>query len=364
MKHTFHLTKNNKNLQMKKILLITTTALFALASCKQTPKTEATPDEVIPVKVMMLQQDSIHQSIFAAGQFTTDDETNLAFKNGGVVNRIYVKEGDAIRKGQLLATLNLTEVNAMAEQASLALQKAQRDYERASNLYKDSVATLEQMQNARTALDVAKQQHNSAGFNQTFSEIRAPRSGFVLHKFANEGQIVGPGTPIVQVNGAGQANWILKAGVSDYQWAAIKAGDKATVTTDALPGQTLRAFVSKKSEGIDPVSGTFIVQLQLVDPPTAKIASGLFGKATINPSQTTKAWSIPYDALLDGDAGSGYVFITNDNATAQKVKIQVDKIENGQVIVSGGLENAKALIISGSAYLNEGSKLRVEGKKQ
>jgi hypothetical protein len=58
------------------------------------------------------------------------------------------------------------------------------------------------------------------------------------------------------------------------------------------------------------------------------------------------------------------VFITNDNATAQKVKIQVDKIENGQVIVSGGLENAKALIISGSAYLNEGSRLSVKGEKE
>jgi RND family efflux transporter MFP subunit len=349
---------------MNKILLTAITASFVvLISCKQAKKTETNSEEIIPVETITLQQDSIHQSIYAAGQFTTDDETNLAFKNGGVVNRIYVKEGDAIRKGQLLATLNLTEINAMAEQASLALQKAQRDFERASNLYKDSVATLEQMQNAKTALDVARQQYNSAGFNQTFSEIRATRNGFVLHKFANEGQIVGPGTPILQVNGAGQANWILKAGVSDYQWAAIKTGDKAVITTDALPGQSMTAFVSKKSEGIDPVSGTFIIQLQLNNPPAGKIASGLFGKATINPSQTTEAWAIPYDALLDGDAGNGYVFITNDNITAHKVRVQVDKIENGQVIVSGGLENAKALIVSGSAYLNEGSKVKVKGRE-
>jgi RND family efflux transporter MFP subunit len=182
----------------------------------------------------------------------------------------------------------------------------------------------------------------------------------VLRKFANDGQIVGPGTPVLMVNGAGQSNWILKAGVSDYQWASIKTGDKATITTDALPGQTINAFVSKKSEGVDPVSGTFQVQLQLNNAPAGKIASGLFGKATINPSQSTKAWSVPYDALLDGDAGSGYVFITNDNTTAQKVKVQVDKIENGKVIVSGGLENAKALIISGSAYLNEGSRIKVK----
>ena len=70
----------------------------------------------------------------------------------------------------MLATLNLTEVNAAAEQASLAYQKAERDYERASNLYQDSVATLEQMQNAKTALDVARQQYNSAGFNRTIQK--------------------------------------------------------------------------------------------------------------------------------------------------------------------------------------------------
>jgi multidrug efflux pump subunit AcrA (membrane-fusion protein) len=131
---------------MKKIVVTIIAAItIGLFACKQAPKKEVITEEIIPVELMQLQQDSIHQSIFAAGQFTTDDETNLAFKTGGVVNRVLVKEGDAITKGQLLATLNMTEVNAMAEQASLALQKAQRDYERASNLYKDSVATLERM---------------------------------------------------------------------------------------------------------------------------------------------------------------------------------------------------------------------------
>jgi len=89
MKRKFHLTKNNKILQMKKILPIAFTVLTTtLISCKDDKKTEAIPEEVIPVEIISLQQDSIHQSIYAAGQFTTDDETNLAFKNGGVVNRI------------------------------------------------------------------------------------------------------------------------------------------------------------------------------------------------------------------------------------------------------------------------------------
>lgn len=349
---------------MKNIfLLIFLSALVTITSCKSNASKETTREDIIPVKTMSLQQETTQQTFYTSGQFTTDDETNLSFKTSGIINRVLVKEGDAVKQGQLLATLNLTEINAAAEQASLAYQKAQRDYERASNLYKDSVATLEQMQNAKTALEIAKQQYAAIGFNRNYSEIRAPRNGFILKKYMNDGQYASSGTPVLQVNGAGQANWILKAGVSDYQWAAVKVGDKATITTDAAPGKIINAVVSRKPEGIDPQSGTFIIHLKLENNAGIPVASGLFGKASIFPSQTGKAWAIPYDALLDGDANAGYVFITNDNATAQKIKVQVGKIENQKIIVSGGLENVKALIVSGSAYLNDGSRIKVTDNK-
>lgn len=332
----------------------------AITACQSKASKEKITDEIIPVKTISLQQETVQQNIYVSGLFTTDDETNLSFKTSGIINRVLVKEGDAVKQGQLLATLNLTEINAVTEQASLAYQKAERDYQRASNLYRDSVATLEQMQNAKTALEVARQQYNSAGFNRNYSEIRAVRSGYVLRKYVNEGQYASAGTAVLQINGAAQSNnWILKVGVSDYQWAAIKVGDKATITTDAAPGKQLNATVARKPEGIDPTSGTFVIHLRLTDNKNVPLAAGLFGKATITPAQTTNAWAIPYDALLDGDTNSGYVFITNDNTTAQKIKVDIAKIENGKVIISGGLENVKALIVSGSAYLNEGSKIKV-----
>jgi RND family efflux transporter MFP subunit len=333
--------------------------IFLAASCGTRAGHETIHEDIIPVTTISLQQESMQQAINTSGQFTTDDEANLSFKTSGIINRIFVKEGDAVKKGQLLATLNLTEINATAEQASLSYQKALRDYERASNLYKDSVATLEQFQNAKTALDVAKQQYTSAGFNRAFSEIRATRDGFVLRKYVNEGQYASAGNQVLQVNGATPGAWIVKAGVSDYQWAAIKVGDKAMLTTDAAPGQPIRAVVAKKTEGVDAQSGTFIIHLKPETDKSIPVASGLFAKAIITPSQTVKAWAIPYDALLDGDANSGYVFITNDNATAKKVKVQISKIEDGRIIVNGGLDSVKALIVSGGAYLDDGAKIKV-----
>lgn len=336
-------------------------AVFTISACSN-HKTETSSvgnQDTIPVKVMSLKIEDASHAITASGQFTTNDETFLSFKNGGIINRILVKEGDAVHQGQLLATVNQTEISAQVQQVNLAFQKADRDYSRASKLYKDSVATLEQMQNAKTALQVAKQQLNAVKFNQNYSEIRATSSGFVLKKLANDGQVVGPGTPVLQINGAKQGKWILKVGLSDVQWAALKIGDGATITTDALPNQTLTAKVSRKAEGIDPQSGTFGVELGLSDTKVQGLAAGLFGKATIIPTKMSSGYSIPYDALLDGGENEGYVFITNDNKTAQKIKVKLGAIQNDKITISGGLENASGLIISGSAYLTDGSKIKV-----
>ncbi|WP_434379543.1 efflux RND transporter periplasmic adaptor subunit [Sphingobacterium spiritivorum] len=340
------------------VLLLVALSLSACGNHKSQTSTIANQD-TIPVKIMMLQMEDANHAIQSSGQFTTNDETFLSFKNGGIINKIYVKEGDPVRKGQLLASVNQTEISAQVQQVTLSYQKAQRDYDRASQLYRDSVATLEQMQNAKTALQVAKQQLDAIRFNQNYSEIRATSNGYVLKKLANDGQVVGPGTPVLQINGANQSKWVLKIGLSDEQWAVLKIGDRADITTDALPQTVLQAKVSRKAEGIDPQSGTFGVELTLDEANTKGLAAGLFGKATIIPTKTTSSYSIPYDALLDAGENEGYVFVTDDEKTAKKVKVKLGAVLKDKINISGGLEDARALIISGSAYLTDGSEIKI-----
>lgn len=340
-------------------LLLLTVAGFAACNSGGDPVAEPITENVIPVKLIPVSRDSMTQVFRTAGHFTTDDETYLSFKNGGIVSKILVSEGDRISRGQLLATLNTVEITAMAEQAGLAFEKAKRDHERAVNLYRDSVATLEQLQNAKTALDLAQQQLTTAAFNRQQSEMRSPQNGYVLNKLVREGEVAGPGMPVLQVNSAGSGKWLLKVRLSDAQWASVRQGDSATVTTDVVPGRTLSAYVYKKAESIDPATGTFTVQLSVTVTKDVPVASGLFGKAIIYPSRQTSSWRIPYDALLDGDVNTGYVFVTNDKATVKKVKVSVSGIENNFVVVNDGLSDSRFLVVSGSAYLTDGSAITV-----
>jgi len=335
-------------------------ALFACNTDEGNDKPGIIVAEEIPVSLIHVNMGVGDSQLEATGMFTTDDETLLAFKNGGIIERIYVKEGELVKKGQLLAILNLTELNAKASQVKLAIDKAQRDFNRAQKLYKDSVATLEQFENAKTQLDYLKEDLNTINFNMRYSEIRATTNGYVLMRLANEGQIVGPGTPIVQINGASKGDWMVKIGVSDQQWAAIQEGDSARITTDAF-SDVLPAKVHRKSEGIDPKTGTFSI---LVKPNTIgklPIASGMFARVTIF-GQASNAWSLPYSALLDGDAGRGFVYVTEDKLIAKKVEVKIGAIQKDHVEILSGLEQFKYVIEAGSPYLKDGSKIKVIAK--
>src|SRR5882762_2895443 len=184
---------------MKRII-ISFSLLALIASCSHknedanAVKKTNTPEEenLIPVKVVSVTSEPVIDSIRATGLITTENEAKLSFKIGGVIDRIYVNEGQLVTPGELLASLKTTEINIQLDQANLALDKAQRDYSRASNLFKDSVGTLEQLQNAKTTLDIAKQAADAIAFNHQYAVIKAGADGFVAGKIANEGEVIAP----------------------------------------------------------------------------------------------------------------------------------------------------------------------------
>lgn len=331
-----------------------------LTSChhKQQKKDILSFSDTIPVQTGILLKKEVTIPINISGQFLTNDETILSFKTGGIINAIFVREGEYVRKGQVLASLNLTEIKSQVSQAELNFEKTKRDFDRVKNLYRDSVATLEQYQNCKTAFDVATEALNGARFNLNYSQITAFSDGYILKKFANTGQYVASGIPILQCNSTGKNNWKFRASISDKEWSAIAINDGAEIITEAFPQTIIKGTVSSKSKITDPFTGTFFIEINIknIELP---LATGLYGKATINPQNTFKVWAVPYEALLEGNAGNGFVFITNDDKIAQKVKVSILYLGKNEVYVGEGLDNVKCLIISGSAYLADGSLIKV-----
>lgn len=345
---------------MNKIVITAVTALVLQACTTGAGKKEpGIPSGAIPVKLIAIRQDTSEAAIQASGSFYTEEEARLSFKTSGVISQVLVREGDRVRKGQLLATLKPTEIAAQVQQVQLSIEKAERDYQRAQNLYADSVATLEQVQNARTALDIARQGMQQVRFNEQYSRIYAPANGIITRRSGNEGEIAAPGQPVLLMGSSGgSAEWVLRIGLPDHEWSQLETGDRATIETDAYPGKQLQGRISKKALAADPASGTFPIEIA-VSTGQLQPAAGMFGRARIYPKKPVTGTSIPYEALLEADGRKGYVFVSDDRKTVKKVPVTIHSISDQVAYISQGLEGHSYIVSSGSPYLNDQSTITV-----
>jgi RND family efflux transporter MFP subunit len=314
--------------------------------------------EVIPVKVISLQNSNSNNIVNATGLISTENEAKYAFKIGGVIERIFVNEGQSFKKGQLLATLKITEIEAQFSQAQMGYEKAKRDYTRANNLYKDSVATLEQVQNAKTGLDIAQRALDGVAFNKKYAAIYANADGFVTKKIANEGEIIPAGSPVLAINElTSNNNWIVKLGVTDKEWSIIAVGQKAKIEIDAFPNKNFNGLISRKSLASDLSNGSFQIEIK-INPANEKLAVGMFAKAIIETNSKSSLPVIPYEALIEADGDKAMVFVPVKDKV-KRIPVSIESFNNNNVIIKSGLEQYNEIITSNSAFLNENSTIKI-----
>jgi RND family efflux transporter MFP subunit len=343
---------------MKKIFYIILLFSFVFISCQKDTKKEENNVPIVLVRTSQVEIKEMSIPIISSGIISSNKEAKLSFKVGGIIEKMTVEEGENVKKGQLLATLKMTEINAQVAQAQQGFEKAQRDYTRVNNLYKDSTATLEQLQNTKTALEIATQTLEIAKFNQQFSAIYATENGKVLKKLMNEGELVGSGMPVYVIHATQDADWVLKIGIADKDWALIELGDNAKVKLDAYPTELFDANVVELAQVADMSSGLFSVELK-INPKGKRMATGLVGKVEITPKKNQKLTLIPIESLTEGDGNKGIVYrLMEDKQTVQKLEINITKIFSDKLAVTG-LNEANEIITDGAMYLNDGSKVKL-----
>jgi len=314
-------------------------------------------NETTRVRIMDISSGTLKASIHSSGILSSEEEIKLSFKTGGIVAKINVNEGAVVKKGETLAALNLSEISANAEMAGNGYEKALRDWTRAKNLYADSVATLEQFQNATTALNVAKSNLEIARFNLVHSSIKAPADGTILKQLVKENELVGPGYPVFLFGSKGKF-WKVRSGISDRDVVKINPGDTAAVAIDAWPGIRFSAIVDQVSTMANPMTGTFDAELSL-DDMGYRLASGFIAGVDIYPSGSEKYVLLPVGAVIDADDRSGFIFSVTDSSTAVRYPVSVEAIRGAEVAVKGIPEGVRRVITEGAAYVKDGMKVEI-----
>jgi len=338
-----------------RLLISVLTTAIILVNCKsggeQLPVTDQLTVKVRPV----LEKESL-TTIHTSGILQSSAATKLSFKIGGIVEKILVRESETVTKGQVLAELKMTEINAQVEHAKTAHDKAIRDYERAKTLYDGSAASLQQKQDAESGLQIAVSNLNIAEFNLRYAKITAPENGKILKKLVEENELVDAGYPAL-VFGSTDKSWIIKAYLTDQDIIRVHYGDSARVQFDAWPEKSFKAVVSEISEAAETNSGLFKVELRLVDKPS-RFISGLVAQVDIFNSSQQRRLFIPISALVKADSDSGYVF-TVHNDTANSVPVKIIALYENEIAVSGSLQKGDQVITAGAPYLKDGDRINI-----
>lgn len=316
-------------------------------------------------------------TVYSSGKIAAKEATKLSFRTGGQIDQLFVKAGQFVKKGQRLATLTteaidvaLQQANLTTEQAGIAIQnmelmlkKANRDYTNTLGLYQDSVATLEQLQDAELQVEsftnqlaaakqtqlLSQQQQQAVQINQQYTTITAPANGTILRKFVENKETVGGGTPIFLFAGR-QESKAIKVNITDKDIIHLQIGDTAKVYFDAYPKETFLGLVQEIGQMADPMLNTFEVEIGLL-PNRLKLFDGFIGEVAITTGKAQPLMSIPIDALVSADGKKGKVFTLN-KGTVKVTDISIFKIEQEALLVDNGLIEDERVIVSGTGNVD------------
>ncbi len=323
------------------------------------PATDAAPVRAEPAESLALSS-----NVRSVGILAPRDEIRLSFKTGGVIDRIAVDVGDAVRKGQLLAVIKRAEVDAAVAQASEAAEKARRGLERGRRLRADEVATEEQVEDLTTAYNVARSNLDAARFNARFARIEAPNDGVVLQRLAEQDELVQPGQPVLIVGSTG-AGWVVRTALADRDAVRANVGDAATVTFDAFPGREFTGRVTRVGSSADPMTATFEVEVEIV-PDGARFARGLVAKVSLaltGGGDGVARTMMPVAAIVEADGSSATVFVLDPrDGVARRRQVTVGQIVGDRVVVADGLTPGEQVITDGAAWLADGEPVLLVGR--
>ncbi len=337
--------------------LAATVGALLLAACqRQAPAAAA----LRSVAVATVADGSLGETLRIVGVLAPRDEVRLSFKVGGVIESVGVEEGGIVRKGQLLASLHATEVEAQVRQAREAADKAERDLARGRALYDDGVATREQLDDLTTLTATTRAGLAAATFNARYARIEAPADGVVLRKLAQAHELVQAGQPVLSVSSLDRG-WIVRGAFADRDVVRVRVGDEGTVALDAFPGRRFRATVQTVGSAADPQTGTFTVEFR-VEPAGAAFAQGMVAKIEIErPARDASAVPLlPLSALVEADGDNGFVYVLDGNgAIVHRRNVRLAGADRARVAIADGVHSGEQVVVEGAAFVSDGDKVRV-----
>ncbi|NVO83555.1 efflux RND transporter periplasmic adaptor subunit [Hymenobacter terrestris] len=320
------------------------------------PSAEEVALQATPVSVIKVANEDFKSYLEVQGRVDFDQNATVSARAAGTLTTLSVKRGDQVRKGQTLATVDGSVLDASVAELKVRMDLAKVIYEKQKRLWDQQIGTEIQFLQARNNYRALQSNLSTLNRQRELYRVVAPFGGTVDDVLPKLGETVAPGAPVVKLlsnSGSGK----IVVDVSEAYANSIKVGDKALVTIPDLGENDLNATVRVVTSTINPTSRTFTIELRLADPGKAgRLRPNMVTNVRILNYNRQNATVLPVD-LVQRDEQNSYVLVVDDKGgkkVATKRIIKVGNTYNGKVEVTEGLQTGDQVISAGYQNLNEG----------
>ena len=340
------------------LLVIALGALLATSGCGGRSEAESAPrpeNDAIIVTVVPVATRSVERTVSVVGTLTANMQADVASEVEGQVTAIEADLGDRVTKDQPLARVRSDVLEARLGEAEASLQKASADEARAHPLRDEKIISLQEYEQVRTALAVAKARREGLRIEVERAVIRAPFDGSVAARLVDAGNYVRPGTAVFRLVQDDPLKF--RGEVPEREVPSVHPEQAVRVTVDAYAGETFNGAVSRVGSASNPQARSLAFEA-LVPNADHRLRPGFFGRAEIVVRRDERAVAVPRNAVTTF-AGVTKLFVVEDGvAREREVTLGVD-LGDGWVEIMQGVSKGMQVATSGLSKLADGTTVQV-----
>lgn len=334
---------------MKNLSYLLVIAL-ALTGCSKKSKYSYLTDKPLPVEIEVVGARSQDVENTYVGEIRPQTNISLVFPLGGQITGIYVKSGDHVKKGQLIASVDDTQAKAMLESANAMYAQAQDGYNRLKPVHEQGGISDVKWVEMETTLEKARSMVISSRKRYEDCQMRAVQDGVVNIRDVEVGQYVGISHPIGTL--MDMSSYCVEFMVPESEIGALEKGQLMQVSLPAL-GKHYEAVVESKAIVASYLAHTFCVKANITTPHAADdLLPGMVCRA-ITQQREQHGYIISSGCIQTQQRGHSVWVLRNGRAHRQIVKIS-DFVENG-VLISEGLQLGDTIISKGYQKMYNGA---------
>tara|TARA_R110002051_G_scaffold180913_2_gene250345 strand:+ start:30607 stop:31773 length:1167 start_codon:yes stop_codon:yes gene_type:complete len=321
-------------------------------------------EEKLPlVNTLTAKKEVFNHYLELQGDVSTKQNVLIYPEMAGTLQKVYVKEGDKVSKGQLLATIDDGGMSSQLSQLKSQAALAKTTFERQERLWNQNIGSEIQYLQAKTNYEAAENMVSQTQSQLGKSSIRAPFSGIIDNVIKDQGTVVapGPGSEVFRI--VNLSEMYIEVEVPETYLGSVVKGKEALIYFPVL-GDSVIAKIRETGNFINPSNRSFEVEIP-VHNKEGKIKPNLSAKVNINDYTNEHAILIPTSIISENAEGEQYVYVaeepnTEDEALVKRIIITTGKTQGAKIEVLTGLVDGNLIIKEGARSVKDGQKVKIK----